>query len=65
MPELLQHAATPEAIADALWRQLDDETGRRRLVQRFVEMHHALLRDTARLGAQAVLDLIAANQGRL
>jgi hypothetical protein len=28
-------------------------------------MHHALLRDTARLSAQAVLDLIAANQGRL
>ncbi|RYE81116.1 MAG: lipid-A-disaccharide synthase, partial [Oxalobacteraceae bacterium] len=65
VPELLQHAATPEAIADALWRQLDDETGRRRLVQRFVDMHHTLLRDTARLSAQAVLDLIAANQGRL
>ncbi len=65
VPELLQHAATPEAIADALWRQLDDETGRRRLVQRFVDMHHTLLRDTARLSAQAVLDLIAAKQGRL
>jgi hypothetical protein len=28
-------------------------------------MHHALLRDTARLSAQAVLDMIAAKQGRL
>jgi lipid-A-disaccharide synthase len=65
VPELLQHAATPEAIADALWRQLDDETGRRRLARRFNEMHHALLRDTARLSAQAVLDMIAMNQGRL
>jgi lipid-A-disaccharide synthase len=65
VPELLQHAATPEAIADALWRQLDDDTGRRRLTQRFVEMHHALLRDTARLSAQAVLDMIAINQERL
>jgi lipid-A-disaccharide synthase len=65
VPELLQHAATPEAIADALWRQLEDASGRRRLAQRFTEMHHALLRDTARLSAQAVLDMIAANQGRL
>ena len=65
VPELLQHAATPEAIADALWRQLDDDTGRRRLTQRFVEMHHALLRDTARLSAQAVLDMIAIDQERL
>jgi len=65
VPELLQHAATPEAIANALWRQLEDEAGRRRLAQRFTEMHHALLRDTARLSAQAVLDMIAVNQGRL
>ena len=65
VPELLQHAATPEAIADALWRQLEDASGRRRLTQRFTEMHHALLRDTARLSAQAVLDMIAARQGRL
>jgi lipid-A-disaccharide synthase len=65
VPELLQHAATPEAIAEALWLQLEDEAGRRRLAQRFTEMHHALLRDTARLSAQAVLDMIAVNQGRL
>ena len=65
VPELLQHAATPEAIADALWRQLDDASGRRRLTQRFTEMHHSLLRDTARLSAQAVLDMIARKQERL
>ena len=65
MPELLQHAATPEAIADALWRQLEDGSGRRRLAQRFIEMHHSLLRDTARLSAQAVLDMIASKQGHL
>jgi len=65
VPELLQHDATPEAIADALWLQLEDHAGRKRLTQRFCEMHQALLRDTARLGAQAVLDMIAMNQGRL
>ena len=65
VPELLQHDATPEAIADALWLQLEDHAGRKRLTQRFTEMHHALLRDTARSSAQAVLDVIAMNQGRL
>jgi lipid-A-disaccharide synthase len=62
VPELLQHAATPEAIADALWRQLEDEAGRKRLTRRFTEMHQSLLRDTARISAQAVLDMIATRQ---
>jgi lipid-A-disaccharide synthase len=65
VPELLQDAATPEAIADALWRQMEDGVGRQRLRQRFTEMHHALLRDTARLSAQAVLEMISSHQGRL
>jgi len=65
VPELLQHDATPEAIADALWRQLEDGVGRQRLRQRFTEMHHALRRDTARLSAQAVLEMISNHQGRL
>ena len=64
VPELLQHAATPEAIAEALWRQLEDSNAHQRLIQRFTEMHHALLRDTSRLAAQAVLDLIAFDQER-
>ena len=62
VPELLQQAATPDAIADALWRQLEDEAGRKRLTRRFTEMHQSLLRDTARLSAQAVLDMIATRQ---
>jgi lipid-A-disaccharide synthase len=65
VPELLQDAATPEAIADARWRQMEDGAGRQRLRQRFTEMHHALLRDTARLSAQAVLEMISSHQGRL
>lgn len=58
VPELLQHAATPEALSDALWFQLQDSGNRERLRNRFTDMHHALLRDTASLGAQAVVDLI-------
>ncbi len=58
VPEFLQNAATPQALADALWFQLTDETNRRRLVQRFTDLHHDLLRDSAQLSAQAVLQVI-------
>lgn len=63
VPELLQDAATPEAMADALWTQLTDEPLRARLYQRFTEMHHTLLRDTARESAQAVMQLIGRKAG--
>ena len=64
VPELLQHAATPEAIAEALWKQLTDGNARQALAQRFTDMHHALLRDTARLSADAVLEMISNHRGR-
>jgi lipid-A-disaccharide synthase len=59
VPEFLQSAATPEALAQAIWAQLHDEGLQQRLKQRFTDMHHSLLRDTAQISAQAVLDLIA------
>jgi lipid-A-disaccharide synthase len=65
VPELLQDAATPEAIADALWHQLNDENARLSLVRRFTDMHHVLLRDTARLSADAVLEMISNHERRL
>ena len=58
VPELLQDAATPQALADALWKQLSDTAHRARLNERFTEMHQSLLRDTAKESAQAVLRLI-------
>lgn len=58
VPELLQDAATPQALAEALWRQLADTGHRLALQQRFTDMHHSLLRNTARESAQAVLDLM-------
>ncbi|WP_220807425.1 lipid-A-disaccharide synthase [Noviherbaspirillum aridicola] len=63
VPELLQDAATPMALADALSVQLNDTARRARLQQRFVEMHHSLLRDSARESAQAVLRLIGLERG--
>jgi len=59
VPELLQDAATPEALADALWKQLQDGAHREYLQRRFTDMHHTLLRDTAAESARAVLELIA------
>jgi lipid-A-disaccharide synthase len=58
VPEFLQDAATPQALADAMWLQLHDTTRRDMLKQRFTDMHHSLLRDTAKESAQAVLNLI-------
>lgn len=58
VPEFLQHAAAPAALADALWFQLTDENNRVRLQQRFLDMHHSLLRDSATLSADAVLQVI-------
>jgi lipid-A-disaccharide synthase len=58
VPELLQHAATPAALADAVWFQLTDEANRVRLQQRFLDMHHSLLRNSADESARAVLDVI-------
>jgi lipid-A-disaccharide synthase len=61
VPELLQHAVTPESLADAVWKQLNDSAGRERLAARFMEMHHSLLRDSAEVSAQAVLRVIGSN----
>jgi lipid-A-disaccharide synthase len=58
VPEFLQDAATPDALAEAAWFQLTDENNRARLAARFTEMHHSLLRDSAALSADAVLRVI-------
>ncbi len=58
VPELLQHAASPQALADALHRQLTDAPGRLHLIDRFTEMHHSLLRNSAQESAQAVMRVI-------
>jgi lipid-A-disaccharide synthase len=56
VPELLQDAATPQALADAVWQQLQQDPAPLRL--RFEEMHRSLLRNTADESAQAVLSVL-------
>jgi lipid-A-disaccharide synthase len=58
VPEFLQGAATPQALADAVWQQLHDAPNRAKLVQRFTDMHHSLLRNSAQESAAAVMRII-------
>ena len=54
VPELLQDAATPQALADATLAWLDDPARVQALQVRFTDMHHLLQRDTARLATDAI-----------
>ena len=54
VPELLQDAATPQALADATLAWLDAPQRVRALQARFTDMHHLLQRDTARLATDAI-----------
>jgi lipid-A-disaccharide synthase len=58
VPELLQDDASPQALADAMWKQLSDAPHRLQLAQRFTDMHHSLLRNSAAESAAAVLRVI-------
>ncbi|RKP52702.1 lipid-A-disaccharide synthase [Trinickia fusca] len=64
VPEILQHFATPEALADATLKQLHDEANRRTLTDVFTQMHHALRQNTAERAAEAVARVIEAGKGR-
>ncbi|WP_373182145.1 lipid-A-disaccharide synthase [Halomonas campaniensis] len=59
VPELIQDAATPEAIAARLGAMLDDAPGRAALEARFAEMHEGLQRDASRRAAEAIEALVA------
>jgi lipid-A-disaccharide synthase len=58
VPELLQNDASPQALAEAMWKQLSDAPHRLQLAQRFTDMHHSLLRNSAVESAAAVLKII-------
>ncbi|HUH41044.1 MAG TPA: lipid-A-disaccharide synthase, partial [Castellaniella sp.] len=57
VPELLQEAATPQALAEASWRALSDAEHARVVADRFLSIHESLHRDTRSLAAQAILDI--------
>ncbi len=63
VPELLQDAATPDALATAVQDWLDarlqDPARIQRLEQRFTVLHDDLQRDTPRLAAHAIQNLLA------
>lgn len=60
VPELLQEDATAENLAQALCNQLQDKEVRKRLENRFLEIHRSLRQDTARLAVEAILPLLNA-----
>nr|WP_298380090.1 lipid-A-disaccharide synthase [uncultured Halomonas sp.] len=55
VPELIQQAATPEAIADHLAVWFEDTEACRALEKRFAEMHAALQRGASQRAAEAVI----------
>ena len=58
VPELLQNAATPAALARETLAWLDDPARVERLKQRFEVMHHTLRRDTARTATDAIAKVL-------
>ena len=57
VPELIQEAATPQALAQALIDWLASPERMQALYQRFTDMHHLLQRDTLRLACDAIQSL--------
>ncbi|MDD0837773.1 lipid-A-disaccharide synthase [Curvibacter sp. HBC61] len=59
VPELLQDAATPDALARAVGRWLDHPAEVQALERQFTTLHEQLKRDTARLATDAIEKLLA------
>jgi len=60
VPEFLQDEATPENLADAVLKYLNDDGLRRRLELRFGELVRDLRQNTAERAAQAIMPLLDA-----
>jgi len=54
VPELIQHEATPQALAEATLTWLREPAKVQALQQRFAQLHTELLRDTPKLCADAI-----------
>jgi lipid-A-disaccharide synthase len=64
VPEILQHFATPEALADATLKQLNDDANRRTLTEIFTDMHIALRQNTSQKAAEAVARVLDTRRPR-
>lgn len=60
VPELIQDAATPEALAREALAWLDDPARCAAAAQAFTELHHQLRQDTARRASDAIARVIQA-----
>ena len=60
VPELLQDAATPQALTDAVLQWLDAPEKIAALQEKFTALHAELQRDTARLATDAIEKILAA-----
>jgi lipid-A-disaccharide synthase len=58
VPELIQEACQPDALARATLAWLDDPAGCERLAARFNDLHHLLKRDTARCATDAIAQIL-------
>lgn len=58
VPELIQDAATPQAVAAAGLAWLDDPAACARLAGRFDGLHHLLRRDTAHAATRVIEDVL-------
>jgi len=62
VPELLQEAATPQALADAVLQWMDAKISEPEKIaaveQRFTQLHHELQRDTAQLATDAIQKIL-------
>jgi lipid-A-disaccharide synthase len=59
VPELLQHDATPEALAAAVLQWLDAPQRCAALAARFTDVHHSLRRNTAHTATDAIEQILA------
>jgi lipid-A-disaccharide synthase len=59
VPELLQDAAKPEAMAREILAWLDAPERIGALQRRFTELHHLLMRNTAQLATDAIEKVLA------
>ena len=60
VPELIQHAATPEALAREGLAWLDDAPRVAAIEQRFTDLHHALRQNTAQKATDAIAQVLDA-----
>ena len=59
VPELLQDAATPMALAAGILDWMDSPQKAQALGERFMTLHHELRRDTAQLATDAIEKVLA------